>query len=282
MFDAQRFRWYHRVAVLGSLGTAACWHGPTTGTVAAATTPCIGNLDPRAEVVTITGQLAGRAVKVGIRTTLVSTTISADLARQFPVIASTSPEGSGVTATPVRHESLVSGLVVGGHAYPAFLASIQEADDGTEIRLGLPQLEGLRLVLDLRAGAACIQPGGTLEPGYTLRARVGLLLAPVTVNDRDVQWWVIDPGERRSAAYPDGFPELPNHDEHPVGNFGSAAPPLLMIERLCVVGVCKGHQLVRELDEMFGLRYGQGIVGTSFLRGSVLTIDLASHRLRIE
>ncbi len=252
--------------------------------------PCIRNFDPEADELVIAGMLAGRPIRVGIDTGSNLASVSATVAKTLPKIAGARSRTNSAFDTPIITEvSSIAGLELGGHHFATFRASINE-NDGPDITIGVPQLEGLRLVLDLQLGKACISAGGgdALADGQAFeRVTFGLLTIPVTSRNREVGNWLLDTGAGMTVVGPDRVAEVAHKEtadlEASDATGTTSTQPTIEIAQLCTLGICKAAQSAMVLDLTGVLpAASDGVIGLSFLRGSRLVIDFSLNRISLQ
>jgi hypothetical protein len=249
-------------------------------------------IDPKADVLVVSGTLDGKPVRVFVDTGG-SGAVSPALAKRLKAIPGQKARFAG--ASGAWRESKIyeiGGLRIGEVAIAPFHAIASPVHQGVkyDLMIGLPELKSFVLDIDLAKNQFCLsQDAPTVATAPYQRKADGVIVVPAKLGARQFEHFIFDTGAGVTTMTERFLGEVAHRKrpEHVISVDGSGVRRkqfFVEVDEICAFGRCKPKQTVmpdQDLSELNGFPV-DGILGMSFLKGSRITLDLPRGRIAID
>lgn len=283
------------VAALGGCGSPTTPAPRPAAGVSPVTTgeACRGNasMNDEGELI-VTATWRGQPVKVLIDTGANSGTIAKPLVDKYHLAVTgkgMAASAAGVFVPVDMHD--VGPITVGGAEVAGNGFMSHAADHGHyDFALGMPQLIGFALVLDLKNRAFCLarSPHGLATEPMRLVGDAHSVIVTARFGDRELHDMMIDTGAGISVLREDHVATV-THTRQPEDVDGMDATghpikrPLIVVPQMCVGGTCLEDQPLMsapDWSKLVGFPL-DGLVGVPFFRERRLVLDFPAKKFTI-
>jgi hypothetical protein len=266
-------------------------------TLPAASAPAgCSSIDPRPNVLLVSGTLDGRPVRVFVDTGG-SGGISRSLAKQLAPIPGKKARFAGASGR-WRETDLyeVAGLRIGDAEIPRFTATTlmplptSSTAGPFDVMVGVPELKDFVVEIDLQANRFCPRPR-VPYPSLTMRPfelKKHKILVPAKLGQRSFESFIFDTGAGVTTLAEKWLVMVPHRrrQDTVVSVDGSGVRRkqyYVDVSEICLFDQCRARQVVmpdQDLSALNGFPV-DGILGMTFLKGCRIVLDMPRRQLAI-